>query len=79
MTSVDYPTPTKDFKIESLSLEEDEEEKQIQKKCRTSNRLIALGFFAIGACVEVYTFNKTGSISKSTGLGWGTFMAFCLL
>lgn len=37
-----------------------------------------LGFFAIGGCVEVYTFSETKDINKSTGLGWSTLAVFLL-
>lgn len=37
-----------------------------------------LGFFAIGGCVEVYTFSETKDINKSTGLGWSTLTVFLI-
>ena len=53
---------------------------EIQKKCKILNKLFAaFAFFIIGAIIELYTFNKTGSISESTGIGWGTFLAFCIM
>jgi hypothetical protein len=35
-----------------------------------------LGFFAIGGCVELYTFSESKDINKSTGLGWSTLAVF---
>ncbi len=39
---------------------------------------LRFGLFTVGACVELYTFNKTGSIHNSTGLGWGILACICL-
>lgn len=37
----------------------------------TNKRIyMCVGFFAIGGCVEAYTFSKTSDIRSSTGLGW---------
>ncbi len=73
-----YYTPHTNASSSSIN-NENNENKKIQQKCRILNRLTALVFFTIGAIIEAYTFSKTGSISESTGIGWGTFLAFCII
>lgn len=41
--------------------------------------IYVFGVVAVGALVECYTFNYTKDINKSTGIGWGTFVAFLIM
>ncbi len=65
-------------KIDEMPIECEKKCIEKQNKMQTK-RLYALAFFSVGACLEAYTFNKTGTFANSTGIGWGTILAIFLI
>ena len=46
------------------------------EKCRLDDFILStyVSIFAIGGCVELYTYCHTKDVTKSTGLGWATLV-----
>ena len=46
------------------------------EKCRSDEFILSTyaSIFAIGWCVELYTYCHTKDVTKSTGLGWATLV-----